>query len=71
VQLLKIDLRSFLEHFAWCLKFGEGGFGRLGCATIGVWSFSSFHVVLDGFPGLQEVSCCVGLILAYFESVML
>jgi len=42
VQLLKIDLGSFLEHFASCSKLEEGGFGRQGSATIEVWSFSSF-----------------------------
>jgi len=42
VQLVNIDLGSFLEHFAWCLKLGEGGCGRQGCATTKVWSFSSF-----------------------------
>jgi len=30
---VKIDLGSFLEHFAWCLKPGEGGCGRQGCVT--------------------------------------
>jgi len=39
---VKIDLRSFLEHFAWYLKLGEGGCGRQGCTITDVWSFSSF-----------------------------
>jgi len=45
------------------LKLEEGGFGRQGCATTEVWSFSSFYVVLGGFPSLQEVFCYAGLIL--------
>ena len=60
---MKIDLGSFLEHFAWVLKVGEGGWGRQGCATTEVSSFSSFLVMPSGLPGLQEVSCCAGLIL--------
>jgi len=39
---LKIDLRLFLEHFAWCLKLEKGGCGRKDYATTKVWSFSSF-----------------------------
>jgi len=42
VPLVKIDLGSFLEHFAWCLKLGEGGCGRKSGVTTKVWSFSRF-----------------------------
>jgi len=42
VQLLKIDLGSFLELLLGVLKLGESGFGSQGCSTIEYWSFSSF-----------------------------
>jgi len=56
VQLLKIDLGSFLEPCAWCLKLGERGFGRQGYATTKIWSFSSLWVVPSGFLSLQGLS---------------
>jgi len=42
VQLLKIDLRSFLELLLVILKLGEGSFGMQGCATTKVWFFATF-----------------------------
>jgi len=54
---VKVDLRSILGAFCFVLKFGEG----VCCQK--VRSFSTFMCVPSGFPGLQEVSCCAGVIL--------
>jgi len=56
VQLLKIDLGSFMELFSWCLELGERGL--LGRVFIQVYSLSSLWVVLSCFPSLQGCSCC-------------
>jgi len=60
---VKIDLGSILRAFCYVFKLGEGVCGRQGCATTKVRSFSSSVCVPGGFLGLQEVSCCVVVIL--------
>ena len=59
MQLLKIDLGSFLEHFDWCLKLGEGGFGSKVVLPLSFGLSQAFRLRLVFF----QVSGCLTVLV--------